>query len=300
MQIPKIDRLSVALRLMPQAILAMVLVGTPAKAGPVPPPDAVLYSGSLCAGFSGPCPAVLSTAGTVAIGNSYLTFGLTPSPSIEAFVTGGTMVGSGDPVPATGSFQTVHFNTPGYPARMQYYAQVIGPAGIPVPIDLAYTLTYSVNTSNPNLVGIAVVAVAGVLLNPSVYLNASAGQHPTFGVNADQIGTGISDANGPTPSTRSGTLTDTVLSNTEFDIGLFAYVFSDSRFPGSAFASVDPVLFIDPSFAALYPNYLTDFHIELSPGAGNAEVMPEPVTLTLFGGGLVGLVLMRCRKKKTV
>ena len=85
----------------------------------------------------------------------------------------------------------------------------------------------------------------------------------------------------------TGTATEiilTTLAQTGFDNGDTSYI------------ALDPALSIDPYFAAIDPNYLTDYAIQLSPGIGNLpDAVPEPTTwaMMIVGLGGVGAALRR-------
>lgn len=270
---------------LPTAILGVALVtAAPAYATPISVDNAV-FSGALCASDFGTCPAadILSAPGTVTLGGSSLTYALTPSPFITAFVTGGNSTGIGDSVAAFGNMPS-GWDTPLTPtAILRYYAHFGGTPNVPLPVDLAYKL--SVWSTSPDSRG----------ASAAIWLNQSGHALSIPGINYDEL-TYIDGAPGLMTPTRSGVLTDTILSGTEFDVTMDVIAVSDAI--GSAYASVDPVLYIDPSFAAIDPNYLTDFPLELSPGVGNTpNDIPEPMTLPLFLAGLVGLFgAMRLRR----
>jgi len=67
-----------------------------------------------------------------------------------------------------------------------------------------------------------------------------------------------------------------------------------------SFGSVDPHIFIDPSFATTDPSYQNDFSILLSPGIPNGEVgVPEPATWALLLAGFACLGgAMRWRSRR--
>jgi hypothetical protein len=92
-------------------------------------------------------------------------------------------------------------------------------------------------------------------------------------------------------------VTGTILSNTVGHIQLFAMTFSaftvgdGNPYPGPGFASIDPTLSIDPTFAQA-----DQFSLAFSDGIGNisaSSTVPEPSTLALFGISLIGFVASR-------
>jgi hypothetical protein len=67
---------------------------------------------------------------------------------------------------------------------------------------------------------------------------------------------------------------------------------------GSAFAFVDPIVSIDPSFALIDPNYLTDFSITLSPDVQNGiSSVPEASTWAMMILGFFGVGFMAYRRR---
>ena len=100
------------------------------------------------------------------------------------------------------------------------------------------------------------------------------------------------------PSSFSGGLSLTVASGAteEIVLGVLAAVSANQR--GQAFASIDPAIFVDPTFvdASLYS-------VELSPGVGNglpgtASPVPEPAAWSMLLIGFAGLAGVGYRKAK--
>jgi len=193
-------------------------------------------------------------------------------------------------VPDTsGAFQGFTWNNPAVYAGLQYYAAISGPSNVPVPVDLAYTITLTVS-------GYA-SASAWIALNPSAPLPSGAPPpcSPLYVPLKQLTTTGGSLCNDETIGqvsnmTFSGVLTETITANTIFDIGELIRLSAPNGPVATGYAQVDPVLYIDPSFAAVDPDYLTHYTILLSPGIGNTEQIPEPSTAALL---LCGLALIR-------
>jgi PEP-CTERM motif-containing protein len=100
------------------------------------------------------------------------------------------------------------------------------------------------------------------------------------------------------PSSFSGGLSLTVASGAteEIDLRVIAAVSANQR--GQAFASIDPAIFVDPTFvdASLYS-------VELSPGVGNGlpgttPAVPEPAAWSMLLIGFAGLAGVGYRKAK--
>ena len=281
------------------SMAALGLAAVPADAALITQADVsgAEYSGSLCSATSACINNALSGPGTVTLGSSYLTFSATPSPSITVSATGSVFTGNGGPVTDTsGTFQSFNPYRASTYAGLQYYAAVSGPDHGPIPIDLAYTITLTVSGYN--------VGAAWIALNPSNPLPSGfAPPCPSQYIPLKQlVTTGGSSCSDETighvsNQTVSGVLTEMIAPNTMFDIGELVEFVAPTSSSATGYAQVDPVLYIDPSFAAIDPNYLTDYTILLSAGVGNTEV-PEPLTLSVFTAGLAGTFVMRRRKAK--
>lgn len=266
-------------------MVALAVSAIPANAAPIVPNAEI--AGSLCDPLTTTCTHVLSTTGTVTSGSSYLTVGATPIPSVTAYVTGGAQVGWGDPLPTTGFFRSVPSTLAGRSggySGIQYYAMVVGPSGVVLPMDLAYSLTLTVSGGTRG--------AAWVGFNMSAY--------PSSSPPLRQLSTGAGSTDGKTTGgvtnmTVSGVLTDMIMSNTVFEIADMVQL--NNSLGGTGYAFVDPALFIDPSFAAVDPDYLSHYSIVLSAGVGN-DTIPEPATCALFTAGVVGIAMVRRRKKQ--
>ncbi len=146
-------------------------------------------------------------------------------------------------------------------------------------------------------------AVIPIDLSYSGFFNESGPEHATgqayVSLNTGGLGVGgnvyRSDLD---TSPYSGTLSGSVSSGTQFSILLNALVQTGELDGDYAFLRLDPVLSIDPSFAAVDPNYLNDYTITLSSGIGNApDGIPEPGVwaMLLLGFGALGAQLRHKR-----
>jgi hypothetical protein len=71
--------------------------------------------------------------------------------------------------------------------------------------------------------------------------------------------------------------------NTEIDDGFYTLMYSGEIFQGSS--SVDPYIYVDPSFAKTDPNYLSDYTVDVEGGVPNGFAIPEPASWALFIAG---------------
>jgi hypothetical protein len=100
------------------------------------------------------------------------------------------------------------------------------------------------------------------------------------------------------PSSFSGGLSLTVASGAteEIVLGVLAAVSADQG--GQAFASVDPAIFVDPTFRDA-----AEYSIELSPGVGNGlpgttPAVPEPATWAMLLLGFAGIGFVGYRRAR--
>ena len=270
--------------------IAVAAISQPAYAGVIAPAE---YSASLCSPTSPCANNALSGPGTITLGSSTLTISANPSPSITVSVSGNVTTGSGSRVSdISGAFasdgpwdKSVSY------AGLQYYATILGPNNGLIPVDLAYTITLTVS-------GVSSQDAAWIALNPSNPISSGyISPCPSLIVPLKQLSSGAGSScdnrtiGHVTNDTISGVLTENIAPNTVFDIGELV------RLEEPGYASVDPILYIDPSFADTDPNYLTDYSILLSPGVGNTEDVPEPLTLSMFAIGAMCLVTLGRRRK---
>jgi PEP-CTERM motif-containing protein len=169
-------------------------------------------------------------------------------------------------------------------ASLTYYFTINGPVtGIYIPVDLTYTAITEANRTGSQAE--AIVSMGGynsqgggtVLYNPGIgfYLE-------------------------------NGSVTSNVFANTAtpINLGVISIAVVNMGDSDSAYTKLDPVLSIDPSFASVDPNYLTDYSLSFSAGIGNLPDIipagvPEPATwlLSILGLGGVGAMLRRQRSR---
>jgi len=106
--------------------------------------------------------------------------------------------------------------------------------------------------------------------------------------------TGVGASPQTPSSTFSGSQTAYVTPNTVYYVNTEAYI-SIGFYPGSASATADPMVVIDPTFA-----YAGEYNLTLSPDLtpGPPAAAPAPCTVLLLGPGLIGLGALRRRLKK--
>jgi hypothetical protein len=159
-------------------------------------------------------------------------------------------------------------------AAANYFLEILGPAGVPVPVIINGTATAVDNADS----------LGASFANYFVYQNSSAGTlliNEWFGSPA---GCPIIIAQG-FPCTQSGNfaLSETLDSDTIFFVQLLTAAAGTN-----ASSSLDPMITIDPSFPEA-----SEFTVVASQGVYAAS--PEPVSLALFALGLMAGLLFRRR-----
>ena len=229
-------------------------------------------------------------------------YGLTPSPSTSA---------SASP----GQFDFSIFN---------YYFYVAGSANVTATVDVSGQLMATESFTGP---GIAGFSTGLPLYDDFAILNIGRGQWVSgspgvlfAGIGAGSTRSGINGSNSggqvgytgtPTTTivTSNGGLTKTqtttltvngviqIPTNTLFDVELYAYANGGYNSPGTLVSSasdwVDPVLTLDSSFIDSNPGYSLAFSANV--GNSPATSVPEPLTVFVFGAGLIGAFTMRRR-----
>jgi hypothetical protein len=154
-------------------------------------------------------------------------------------------------------------------ASVSYSVTVTGPSAT-VPLDVTYFMSATTTVSG----GAWAMAQPGFIYDENytpVSLNVG----------------GYSDGS----STSGGTIHFSEAAGTTFVAGLDA---TETLYyqGGSASVLIDPVYSIDPSFALIDPNYLTDYSLTFTAGIQNIEsstAVPLPGAMPLLAVGLVGL-----------
>jgi MYXO-CTERM domain-containing protein len=158
------------------------------------------------------------------------------------------------------------------------WVQVNGPTtGIVVPLDVTYSMTLSTAVSG------GAYALAGARFTYD--------SDPNYTYSPIDISTG-GYTDGSTSS--GGTIAFNETTGTAFPTG-FSVVETLYYAGGQASGVIDPVYSIDPSFASVDPNYLTDYSLSFSPNiqnAGPASSVPEAGSLPILAVGLAGLLML--------
>jgi hypothetical protein len=89
-------------------------------------------------------------------------------------------------------------------------------------------------------------------------------------------------------------ITQTLSEQSNADIFVHMYVTADvqGNLVESAGAFLDPIFFIDPTFAGA-----DRYSIETSLGIGNVSAVPEPSTWAMLLLGFAGIGFIACRRK---
>ena len=155
-------------------------------------------------------------------------------------------------------------------ASLLYYWMVQGPAGTSVPLDLTYSAELSLPDGDSG----------------SVSINFCGGHCSGTALSPNSAASGVLTTEDVTGAVGTTTLTVGAAGTNPF-VG------------GSAIAYIDPVISIDPSFAAIDPNYQQDYSIILSAGIGNSPAsVPEPSSSALLAAGLIGTATVLRRRRR--
>lgn len=207
------------------------------------------------------------------IGTAYTSTTMLPNPTITATASLNVTSGIQDYLGGPSSF-----------ASYYYAAEVIGPTNDTVPVDLSYTLSG---------------ALSGPFPGTEVQAGAQLGMFADIPPALYDVPSIFSDDYSLGTFSESGSVSYLSTANTPFFIGggVGAQI---GGYTASSSITLDPILTIDPSFAAVDPNYLKGYSIVLSPGVGNAvSAAPESAAwaMMLLGIGGVGAAMRRRRRK---
>ena len=161
-------------------------------------------------------------------------------------------------------------------SSVDYYFAVSGPGALSVPVSINYTL--SVGSSSNNSMRDRVEFWPSPNMSYTSEISASCGGGQCYNPLDPKA------ASYQWSYTYSGVYTFDMIPGDYTELYIYA---GASAIPGtgSAHASVDPVVTIDPTWLKEHPGY----SLEFSPGVGNGAI-PEPATWTMMilGAGLVG------------
>jgi hypothetical protein len=213
--------------------------------------------------FTGSQSAVVAGAGGTATAQIQAT--TSPFPSITAFTSNS---GAADLYGASAS------------NNLDYYIRIVGPDASNVPL---------IVDSHASLSSTNLVDGSGSSLDLSVgyqtiaYLGASTSGLAVLG--------GSGSISGPA-SVLSITQTLSEQSNTDIFVHMYVSAVIQGNTVESAGAFLDPIFFIDPTFAGA-----NKYSIETSPGIGNVSAVPEPSTWAMMILGFAGVGFMAYRQK---
>ena len=188
-----------------------------------------------------------------------------PSPSISAFTSNGV---------AGLTNYTAAVN------NLDYYIRIVGPdaSSVPLVVDSHGSL-FSTNLADGS--GSSLLLAVGY--QTIAYVGASTSGLTVLG--------GSGSISGPASGL---TITQTLSEQSNTDIFVHMYVTADvqGNLVESAGAFLDPIFFIDPTFAGA-----DRYSIETSLGIGNVSAVPEPSTWAMLLLGFAGIGFIACRRK---
>jgi hypothetical protein len=234
-------------------------------------------------------PPLSSVPGTISLGTpgadySSVSISLGSAPSVSAVST--------DPNPGTGLAGGVASAS----VLLDYYFEIFGPSSSNVPLIIVATGS-TASSGGPGLLQ-AGGATAGFIIRAGSVVNSQGAiiyeclaAHPTQNFNLGCFGN-------PSAFQINGAFS--FLPNTLYEVQLDAET-GTAQPPSSAnvdvtaaSASIDPAIFIDPSFADA-GLYTLAFSPGITAGSANSSV-PEPASIALFLPGLIGLAIIWWRR----
>ena len=268
--------------------------GTNGNPALVTPTVAITGPGSFTTGpLVGPNGNTSRTAVTVALAN--------PLPSLSLFATGG------DPAGSTGTYGFAF-------AQLAYHFTVRGPLvpGLLVPVLFSGdTFASIVQTGDPSQFFSAAgtsLRIDALHINNSLRDAGTTGTLPTVTPAGQLNPNGVIFGWGSRAAVRVGYVDYASTFRFEADLtpgdlasmaitatvqGGVTGLLKPTGIPtfGTATAFVDPLIFIDPAFLALHPQY--SIEVDAGIGNGNAAAVPEPGSLALMMAGAFVLVAYR-------
>jgi hypothetical protein len=183
-----------------------------------------------------------------------------------------------------------------------YQILVQGPANT-AQVDVSYLLNvtgqYSglgndeaaqLNTGATFTVGLETIGAASIIVNASGG-SIENGFPPSL--TDDSVNAGFSSKAGGWAGSLSGPQTISLTTGLSYNVELRLQADCTAQGKGSSSVSCTTSAMIDPTFT-IDPDQLNagQYSITLSPGVGNGSAAPEPGTLTLLGGGILGAVVL--------
>lgn len=287
------ERLTIARQLAPiAAIWAIALAPHPVAAGPVP--EATFAAGA-GPGAAFPAHAAFgpfTKIGSAALSDSYFSATSCGDDCLNQY--SGSAVTTGFPKPSLSatafadSFINAAFASS---ASVSYYFSSLGPPDIDVPVifEASGGVTGLESGSASLYGGFALAEIVGLTAGRACLANGPVGCSPAEGED------------------RSFSIRQTVLapSNNFENIYIYAsasvnrHAFAGDRSTTALTLSVDPIVYIDPSFPLA-----DEFSIVVSPGVGNpppsAPAIPEPTSLALLLTGLVAIARRAATRSPSV
>jgi hypothetical protein len=213
--------------------------------------------------FTGSQSATVPGAGGVITAQIQAT--TSPAPTISAFVSNG--------VAGLTNYTSAVNN-------LDYYIRIVGPDASNVPLIVNSRGSFS----STNLVyGSSSSLLLSVGYQTIAYVGASTSGLTILG--------GSGSISGPA-SDLSITQTLSAQSNTDIFVHMYVVASIQGNTVESTGAFLDPIFFIDPTFAGA-----DQYSIETSFGIGNVSAVPEPSTWAMMILGFAGVGFMACRRK---